>query len=711
MDKADQKPTELDIAKDFPPSSWEEWLQAVEATLKGVPFDKAMITKTYEGIDLKPIYRRADTQNLPHLNSLPGQAPFVRGFKAEGYTLKGWIIAQEINESDPQRANQILLDELNRGLNALNIKLAGSTRNGKNPATSDSAADGVVLSSLDDISSLLQGVDLTAIPILLKNGKSALPLLALLNAYLKKQDIPVAKIEGCVGFDPIAELAMNGRSDQAMAAALDDLYQMTYWADAKAPRLRTILLDAAVYGNSGCNAVQELACGLATAVDYISGLTEQGLSGEQAASHMQLNLSLGSNFFMEMAKVRAARLLWTELLSAYGLSAENCQLWIHGVTSAFNKTIYDPYVNVLRTTTESFAGVAGGLDSLEITPFDALIHAPEEFSRRIARNQQIILEEEAHFAKVTDPVGGCYYVETLTAQLAAKAWTLLQEIEARGGMLKAVLDGFVQSEVRKVAEERITNADKRRDVFVGINMFANPLEQLLETQDDACASQLKQRADQIASMISSKRSGLLNNLNVLRENTGKNFRVDMITNAWLHQATLEEICSVLHPDSEGLSTAPLPRLRATQHIEDLRAQVIAYQKKNDKVLAVFLANLGPLAQHKARADFALGFLQVGGFYVAGNDGFATVGEAAEAALVSQAQAVCLCSTDDTYPDHVPRLIEQIKAKKPDMIFILAGFPQDMAETYKKQGIDIFIHIRANTFDCLTDLAQRMGVNA
>ncbi len=709
MDKESRQPSKLDITAEFPPHQWEEWKQAVEESLKGVPFDKAMFTKTYEGIDLKPIYRKDDIENLPHLNSLPGQPPFVRGNRAEGYALEGWKIAQEQNDCDPEEANKVLLDELNRGLNAVNIKLSAATLKGKNPSESDPNCYGISLCCLDDICTVFQGVALDAVPISIKSGAVALPMLGLLNACLKKKDVLLSSVEGCVGFDPLSVLASEGKLETDLETAFSQMHQMTFWADTKAQGIRTILLNAAIYGDSGCNAVQELAMALATGNAYIQAMLEKGLSIEQIAPRFQLNLSLGSNFFMEITKIRAARLLWSELMKAYGTREENRKIWVHGITTAFNKTIYDPYVNILRTTTEGFAGVIGGLDSLEITPFDEFVRPDAEFSRRLARNQQIILQEETHFDKVTDPAGGSYYVETLTSQIAEQAWSLLLEIEAAGGMAKALQEGLIQATIGKIAQDKIGNADKRKDVFIGINMFANPLEQPLEQSETACSCKSKERLDKINDLIKSDRVGLQASLQYIKDNIHNPFMVDMITDAWLHDATIEEIDLALNPKNQSVSVEPLPKLRAVQHLEELRDRVVSYQQTNQTVLSVFLANMGPIAQHKARADFATGFLQVGGFYVAGNDGFATPEEAAEAALFSKAQAVCICSTDDTYPELVPQIISIIKAEKPDMIFILAGYPQDMVETYKQQGIDLFIHLRANAFETLSELANRMGV--
>jgi len=709
MDKDTRQPNELDILSEFPPPTWEEWKKNVEETLKGAPYEKVMMTKTYEGIDLQPIYRFEDIKDLPHLNSLPGQPPFVRGNSAAGYLTNGWIIAQQQNQWNPSKANLILLDELNRGLNSVNLKLNKHTRWAVIPPLEELESDGIWLNNLNDVSILLNNVDLTAVPLFIDGGEAAIAILGLFNAYFEQMNIPPEHLSGFIGFDLFSSLVKDGELPFSEDDRYLHIYQMSNWAIQNAPNLRTILLDGAFWGNCGANAVQELAVAMSSAVEYINALQEKGLALDRIVPRFLLKLSLGSNLYMEIAKVRAARLLWSELMKAYNVPAEISKIWIHAVTTSFNKTMYDPYVNVLRTATESFSGVIGGIDSLEVTPFDIRIKTDDEFSRRIARNQQLILMEEAHLNKVTDPAGGCYYIEKLTAELAEQAWVKMQSIEQQGGLFKAIKKGLMQSEISKVANEKIQNSNKRKDIFVGINMFVNSLEQPLENGSTVCKCELQDYYDKIVTYEDTERPELHRILQKISDSRFDDNIIPLLSDAFINGAVLEEVFDLLIDDEEILKADSLNESYGTRDIERLRQQVIAYQQKNQTVLSVFLANMGSVSQHKARADFSTGFFQVAGFYVANTEGFYTVEEAAESAILSNAQAVCICSTDDTYPALVPALITQIKAKKPDMIFILAGYPQDMTESYQKEGIDIFIHIRANAYETLSDLAERMGV--
>lgn len=709
MDKDTHQPMELDIAAEFTAPTWEEWIKAVEDTLKGVPYEKAMITKTYEGIDLKPIYRKEDLQGFKHLNSLPGQAPFVRGNTAEGYVKNGWVIAQQQNAWHPAQANKILLDELNRGLTGVNLKLDYFTQCAMSPPADGLDPDGIWLSNLDDVCTLFNGIDLSAVPVFIDGGEASVLILGLINTYLMKQKMLPSVLNGFIGFDLLSLLAVDGELLFEEKDMWQPMFQLSAWAANKAPRLRTILLDGTVWGNHGASATLELGYLIATANDYIKALLDKGMTIEQIAPRFQMNLTLGSNLFMEIAKVRAARLLWAELLASYGAPEALQKIWIHGVTSYFNKTIYDPYVNMLRTTTEGFSGVIGGVDSMEILPFDCTVRPDEEFSRRIARNQQIILQEEAHLDRVIDPAGGCYYIETITAQLAELAWKKMQSIEEAGGAYQAIKDAVIQNELTKLALSRMQNVDKRKDVFVGINMYANPLEQPLELGEEPCECEYKEHLDKITAIQATHRDGLEESLDVLAAKYQDALVIDAVSDTFLHGATLDELFVFLYPEDGDLDVPDLPGCRATIGLESLRERIVEYQQENKTVLSVFMANMGPIAQHKARADFAIGFLQVGAFYIAGNDGFASVDEAVDAAIFSKAQAVCLCSTDDTYPELVPQIVSKLKAAKPGIVCILAGYPTDMVETYKSHGIDIFIHIRANLFDTLKELVFKMGV--
>ena len=296
---------------------------------------------------------------------------------------------------------------------------------------------------LTDVEQLFDGIDIEKLPILMQPEKVYFPLSALLVAYFEKSGVDLTQLKGCAGADPIGILVRCGMSIP-IDETYDRLTQMVRWSADNAPNFRQIGIFTHNYHDSGANVVQELAYGMATAVSYIRALHERGLTVDEAAGSMQFIFAVGSNFFIEVAKLRAARMVWAQIIEAFGGNADSQKMRIHVRTSRFNKTTTDPYVNMLRVTTEAFAGAVGGADSIQVAPFDSTIRPPDEFSQRIARNVQIILQEEANLTKLADPAGGSYYVEYLTNEIASKAWEMFQEIEATGGMVAALEAGLPQ---------------------------------------------------------------------------------------------------------------------------------------------------------------------------------------------------------------------------------------------------------------------------
>jgi methylmalonyl-CoA mutase len=621
----------LNLIKDFPIPSREEWKQSVIDSLKGADYDRVMHTKTYEGITLNPIYTLDDIKDLPFTGALPGQAPYHRGNDPKKKLTEGWKVAQAYSTANLKTLNEELLHALQRGLSMINLRLKHSDR-----------PDGITISKTKELSTILKGIDLKAAPLYVQLDMDDPDIFGFLAEHCDREGIELSDLQGAIGYDPTGEFARIGSTSMP----LDELWQKV--SDAvinranRAAKMPCFIIDGTVYEAAGASSTQELGFVLSTAIGYIHGLTASGMDINTVAPLISVKLSLGSNFFMEIAKVRAFRLLWAEMIRAWDGNAESQKVWIHGKTATFNKTTYDLYVNMLRTTTEAFSGVIGGVDSLEVDRFDALVNENTEFASRIARNQQLILAEEAHFGKVLDPAGGCYYIESLTHELAAKAWHLMQELDTQGGMIKCLIAGKIHEMIAVSANARIDAVHTRKDVFVGVNMYANP--------DDA----------------------------------------ELLTS---------ETSAAQTESAVKLSHGALPKTRSVAQLEALRARIAPAKAK------IFLLNMGSVAEYKARADFASGFFAVGGFEVISSNGFSDINEAVEAARASSAKAFCICSTDENYESLVAPLCEKLGQH-----MILAGYPKDKVEDYRKQGIDVFIHIRANLYDTLSDLASKLGVN-
>lgn len=683
----------------------------VEQQLKGVPFEKKLVSKSYEGIDLQPLYRQADLEGVPHLDTLPGFPPYTRGNQA---LAAGWQIAQEIPYSTPEAFNQALRYDLSRGQSAVNLRPDTATLRGQDPdeaAVGEVGQAGVSIATVDDLAKALDGVDLSQTPLYIQASSAAMPTLSLLIALLTRQGKSPAILQGGIEMDPLGIMAASGELPRSVAGAYEVMAQMMIWAKANAPQFKIVTVHGQPYAHAGASAAQELAFAIATGAEYLREMVERGLAVDEAASRMRFSFSLGSNYFMEVAKLRAARTLWAKVVKAFGGSAEAQKMTLHVRTSAYTKSIYDPYVNMLRVTTEAFAGAVGGCDSMHTSPFDEAVRPPDEFARRIARNTQLILQQETNLTRVVDPAGGSWYIEKLTDQLGRQAWALFQAVEAQGGMTAALQANFPQNQVAQTAAQRLANIATRQDVFVGTNKYANALEERLPapTPDYRAlhAKRAKYVSDYRTSLDNTAGTSVLSKLAAVLEASGEQV-LDRASEAALAGATLGEIARTLRKGDETKATIePLAMQRGLAIFESLRAKAEAYQARTGGRPAVFLANIGPIPRHKARADFSTDFFQIGGFVVLSNNGFDTPAAAAEAALASEARIVVICGHDDDYPTVVPPLVKAVKAARPEAIVVLAGYPKDQIEALQAAGVDEFIHLRANAYEILAGLQQQL----
>lgn len=695
---------------EFTPPTDEEWKAACEALLKGAPFEKKMFTKTYEGITFDPMYTRKHTEDILPKGVMPGMGDYLRGVDAAGYIGKPWGIAQACDETLPAENNELLRHEHDKGATIYHIVLDTASRTGVDARQAETVGDtGTSVTTVEDMHVLLTGLDLAKFPLYVYAGANAVPLLALVAAARRASGEDMAEVRGIVGADPIGALAADGKLPASLDAYYDNLAAAARWATVNAPHLRTVFVRSDVYSNGGANDVQEVASVLATATAYLRALCERGLTIDEAASQIAFAFSMGANFFLQIAKLRAVRPLWAQIVGAFGGSAEAQKMRIHARPALFFKTIYDPYVNMLRNTTEIFSGVVGGIDSFESAPFDEPIRKGDEFSRRIARNVQIMLQEEFGLLQPIDPAGGSWAVETLTRQMKEKIWAEFQRIEKEGGIIAALRAGSLQENVAAVLAARFKNADLRRDRIVGNNMYPNMTETLLETRAEDTAALKAQRTADIDAYLSDID---VKHLGEALASLRQAHSVDHAVEAALAGATIAELMTAVTEGNGAETVTAIAPHRWSERFEALRQRTEEYKaEKNDNV-KIFLANMGPIPQHKARADFTTGFLQVGAFEVLGNDGFKTVEEAADAARASGADAVVICSTDATYPEIVPALAPKLHEVLPKARVFLAGAaPKDLLETYKEAGIDEYISVRANCYEILESLQKQKGMIA
>ena len=694
---------------EFPRPDYQTWREEVEKTLRGTSFEKKMTAETYDDIILQPMYWPDDIRGLPSADSFPGFGPYSRGRSALGRTLKPWLVAQEIIFPLAVDSNRNLLQELANGQNTIIVKLDRAGRSGTDADKAEISAigaDGTSISTLSDLVNFFNKVDITEFPVYLRPGNSGFPLAALYISYINKQTQKRERLQGCFGIDPLAELAISGEISWGIEQSYDETAALAKWSIANLPDYQILSIDSSAYRDSGANVVQELAFALGTAVEYMRSLERRGIAVEQIATRLMFAFAIGPEFFTEIAKLRAFRMLWYKVVESCGARQSGFTAKIHSRSSSYDKTCHDPHVNLLRATTEALSAILGGCDSLEIGSFDSIYKSPDSFSIHLARNIQLILREESHTDKIIDPAGGSWYIEKLTAQIADKAWALFQEIESAGGMLTALINGLPQKLIEDTAAKREKNIAKRKDVIVGTNMYANPGEKPLPRNDIDHNKIVSQRLTDLkqhkASMDAKKKSVALGKLSA-------ELSIENAIEAADCGAKLGEIAAALHQQANGKTEIePLRMHRAAEMFESIRNSIEVFRNKTGSSPQVFLANVGGLSEYKARADFASGFFEVGGFAVINGKGYKSPPDAAEAAIGSQAAITVICSSDDNYTSIVEPLAQAIKKVKPEMIIVLAGRPKDW-ESYRKAGVDEFIYLGCDARELLEKFARQTGV--
>jgi methylmalonyl-CoA mutase len=717
----DRSPSPEHLLGEFSPPPPGAWKAAAEALLKGAPFDKKMFSRTHEGIVLHPVYDRTGTNGTAStaVPGTPGEFPYHRGALHLGDAPGPWLIAQEITYPTYEEFNAALRHDLERGQNAVFMPLDRASRFGEDPdvAPPDTVGSGgASVASIAGFGKALQGIDISTLPLFVEAGCAGPQYLAIAVAHAKRARLPASVLKGCVGSDPLGILAAEGRLPFATDVLYDEMAVAAEWAEKNAPCIRTLAVSTRPYADGGASAVEEVACALATGAAYLYALIARGVSPEVAASQIWFSFSLGPQFFMEIAKLRAARLAWAHVAGAFGVPQAQCAMHIHARTSRYDMSTVDPYVNMLRSTTEAMSGAIGGCQSMHVAPFDDVLRQPDEFSRRIARNVQAILQAESYLHRVADPAGGSWLVESITSEIATAAWKLFQEIEAAGGMQKALESGLVQKRIAATAADRTGALGQRRDVMVGVTTYANTGEKPLESRPEDLETIRARRAETLRMLRAmperAEETAVKERLSRIME-TGRDSIMNALIDAAAQGATVGEMGRAWRARRAGdaVQGTPVPAMRRAAPYEALRAASHAYERSNGKPPLVFLATMGPLSQHKVRADFSADFIAAAGCIARTGTGYATVEEAVDAALASGARAVVLCSPDETYPALVQPFCALMKQRMPDAAIILAGYPQEHIDAFRSAGVHEFLHIRADVVATMQRIMVRMGVQA
>ena len=686
---------QLNFVDAFPTPTYEEWVAEVNKALKGAPFEKKMITKTYEGIAVRPVYTRQDWPPAGDPSGFPGAMPFSRGSTATGNRVEDWDVRQIHAYPDPAKCNEIILKELERGVTSLILRLDGAAKAGVDADGSgvDALAgeDGIMIYSVDDLDLLLTGVHLDLAPICLDAGAQFLPAASLLAGLWQRRGVAPDKARGAFNADPLGAFSKTGSLPVSVDAALAQMADLARHTATTYSKVTAVNVDTSSYHNAGASESQDLAASMATALAYLRAMTDAGMDIDSACRQILFTYSVDCDQFLSICKLRAARKIWARVAEACGASKAARATHLHARTAERMMSQRDPWVNMLRTTVACFGAAVGGAESVTVLPFNAALGLPDDLGRRIARNTHVVLAEESNVAKVIDPAAGSWYVETRTDELARAAWAEFQEIEKAGGILRVLSDGSFAEKIAASYAEREKNLARRKDPLTGISEFPNILETLPSPEQPDMAAAGKAAKDRLAATRSGAGSGAAPLVEAISAAPAGNLTSTVFAAAG-GGATIGAMASALRGDTTSI--AALPRHRLSESFEVLRDASDAHLARTGKRPAIFLANLGPIAKHTARASFASNFFEVGGIEALTNTGFSDAQSCARAFKDSGAKIAILCSADRLYEEMVPTVAPALRAAGCERLY-LAGHPGDKKDAYVQAGVDDFVFMGAD----------------
>ena len=609
-----------EFLKDFPGISTQEWEDKIHEDLKGADYEKRLVWKTTDGITARPYYRSEHLESLSHMGTLPGEAPFVRGTKTRD---NDWDIRQDFEEEDITAANALARNAIEKGVQAVGLNALG-------------------VENKSQIAALLEGIDPSRTAVHFTHSKD---YPTLLNQFLEIAE--GKQCRGSLNFDPLGYFLLYGQPYGHLGENMEQAVSLLKSAMARQPGFRVITVNGQHYHNAGASIVQELAFSLSHGNEYLATLTSKGFRVDEITPLMQFRLAVGSNYFLEIAKLRAVKILWSKIVEQYKPATESARkIPLHMVTSTWNKSVYDPYVNLLRTTTEAMSAAIAGVDSITVNPFDITFKKSDDFSLRVARNQQIVLKHESYFSKVVDPAAGSYYIETLTDSIASAAWDLFVATEEMGGFVPAVETGFIREAIEKTCQKRDMDIAMRKQVFVGTNQYPSAGERMLDK---------------------------------------------------------------LQPTARVEDLGGLRPYRGPQAFEAIRLAVENHEQKGFDTPKVFLLTYGNLAMRKARAGFSTNFFGVAGYEIREGAGYKDPADGVKDALAYMADIVVLCSSDEEYAELLES-VAHIKKAAPKTQVVVAGNPRELMEQLDQAGVGHYIHLRTNALEALARFNAILDIN-
>ncbi|MCA6216118.1 methylmalonyl-CoA mutase [Ideonella sp. B7] len=669
---------------EFQAASLEQWAKAAEKSAGG---DLAKLTwRTPEGIAVKPLYTAEDTARLPYANTLPGFEPFIRGPQATMYAVRPWTIRQYAGFSTAEESNAFYRKALAAGGQGVSVAFDLATHRGYDSdhprVTGDVGKAGVAIDSVEDMKILFDGIPLDKISVSMTMNGAVLPVLAGYVIAAEEQGVSQDKLSGTIQNDILKEFMVRNTYIYPPEPSMKIIGDIIEYTSQNMPKFNSISISGYHIQEAGANQALELAFTLADGKEYVKTALAKGMDVDDFAGRLSFFWAVGMNFYLEIAKMRAARLLWCRIMKGFGAKKpKSMMLRTHSQTSGWSLTEQDPYNNVVRTTIEAMAAVFGGTQSLHTNSLDEAIALPTEFSARIARNTQLIIQEETHITNVVDPWAGSYLMESLTQEMADKAWAIIEEVEAMGGMTKAVDSGWAKLKIEASAAEKQARIDSGKDVIVGVNKYKlakeDPVE-ILEVDNVKVRDAQIARLNQIkATRDNAKVQAALDALTECAR-TGQGNLLDLSIQAVRLRATVGEVSDALEKvfgrhraDIQKVTGVYAAAYDSAEGWEKLKSEVDAFAEQAGRRPRVMIAKLGQDGHDRGAKVVATAFADLG-FDVDMGPLFQTPEECARQAIENDVHAVGISTLAAGHKTLVPAIIAELKKQGADDIIVFVG---------------------------------------
>ena len=670
---------------DFRPATLADWEEAARKSLQGAPLE-SLNWVTPEGITVKPLYTAADIRDLPYTDTLPGFEPFIRGPQATMYAVKPWTIRQYAGFSTAEESNAFYRKALAAGAQGISVAFDLATHRGYDSdhprVIGDVGKAGVAIDSVEDMKILFDGIPLDKVSVSMTMNGAVLPVLAGYIVAAEEQGVRQDQLSGTIQNDILKEFMVRNTYIYPPEPSMRIVGDIIEYTARHMPKFNSISISGYHMQEAGANQALELAFTLADGKEYVKTALAKGLDVDDFAGRLSFFWAIGMNFYLEIAKMRAARLLWCRIMKGFGAkNPKSLMLRTHCQTSGWSLTEQDPYNNIVRTTIEAMAAVFGGTQSLHTNSFDEAIALPTEFSARIARNTQLILQEETQITRVIDPWGGSYMMEALTQQMADKAWAIIEEIDAMGGMTRAVQSGWAKLKIEASAAEKQARIDSGKDVIVGVNKYRLDKEDPVEILE---IDNLKVREAQIARLqrvrATRDAAAVQRALDALTEcaRTGQGNLLALSIEAMRARATVGEVSDALEKvfgrhraETQKVTGVYAAAYDSAEDWDKLKAEIAAFAEEHGRRPRVMIAKLGQDGHDRGAKVVATAFADLG-FDVDIGPLFQTPEECARQAIENDVHAVGISTLAAGHKTLVPAIIEELKKQGADDIIVFVG---------------------------------------